>query len=89
MHQIYEDEGKYNFPYQLPKILISAAGSTVILRIILHILVLTDKNVLQVKNQPSYNLAINMKYKVLKCMKIKFAIFLFLISLLLFYLDII
>ena len=75
MHQIYEDEGKYNFPYQLPKILISAAGSTVILRIILHILVLTDKNVLQVKNQPSYNLAINMKYKVLKCMKIKFAIF--------------
>ena len=75
MHQIYEDEGKYNFSYQLPKILISAVGSTVILRIILHILVLTDKNVLQVKNQPSYNLAINMKYKVLKCMKIKFAIF--------------
>ena len=75
MHQIYEDEGKYNFSYQLPKILISAVGSMVILRIILYGLVLTDKNVLQVKNQPSYNLAINMKYKVLKCMKIKFAIF--------------
>ena len=75
MHKIYEDEGKYNFSYQFPKILISAISSTVILRIILYTLVLTDKSVLEVKKQTTYNLAINMKKKVLKCVNIKFAIF--------------
>ena len=53
MHQIYEDKGKYNISYQLPKILISSISSIVILRIMLITLILTDKNILQVKNQPS------------------------------------
>ena len=75
MHQIYEDEGNYNFSYQFPKVLISAISSTVILRIILHTLVLADKSILQVKNQNTYDLAKNMKTKVLRCIKIKFAIF--------------
>ena len=51
MHQIYEDKGKYNFTYQLPKILISTVSSTVILRIMLETLILIDKNILQVKHQ--------------------------------------
>ena len=75
MHQIYEDEGNYNFSFQFPKVLISAISSTVILRIILHTLVLADKSILQVKNQNTYDLAKNMKTKVLRCIKIKFAIF--------------
>ena len=75
MHQIYEDKGKYNFTYQLPKILISAVSSTVILRIMLETLILIDKNILQVKHQKTYNLAVDMKNKILKCINIKYAIF--------------
>ena len=75
MHQIYEDGGNYNFSYQFPKILISAISATVILRIILHTLVLADKSILQVKNQNTYDLAKSMKARILKCIKIKFAIF--------------
>lgn len=51
MHKIYEDDGKYNISYQFPKILISSICSTIILRIMLITLVLTDKSVLEVKNQ--------------------------------------
>ena len=75
MHQIYEDEGKYNFSYQFPKILISAISSTIILRIILITLVLTDKSILQVKLQMTRKLATSLKYKILKCINIKLAIF--------------
>ena len=75
MHQIYEDQGKYNFTYQLPYILISALTSTIILRVMLQGLVLSDKSVLKVKFQPTKNLAINMKYQILKCINIKLAIF--------------
>ena len=75
MHQIYEDNGEYNFSYQFPKILISAISSTIILRIILITLVLTDKNIVQVKRQPTFILANKMKIEVIKCTKIKYAIF--------------
>ena len=75
MHQIYEDEGKYNFSYQCGNILISAISSTIILRIMLEFLILTDKNIIQVKNQSTKELAIKMKSKILKCINIKFAIF--------------
>ena len=75
MHQIYEDQGEFNFSYQFPKILISAISSTVILRIILQTLVLTDKSVLNIKQQSTYAMAEQMKYKTLKCMNIKYIIF--------------
>jgi hypothetical protein len=75
MHQIYEDEGKYNFEYQSLYIIFSAIISTFILRLMLQILVLTDKDILEVKLQLDKSKAINMKKKKLKCMKIKFAIF--------------
>ena len=75
MHQIYEDEGKYNFGYQISHIIYSAIISNIILRLILHILVLTDKDILEVKIQPNETKAVNMKKTKLKCMKIKFAIF--------------
>ena len=75
MHQIYEDEGKFNFEYQYPKIIYSAIISTLVLRLMLIFLVLTDKDVLEVKKRQTKDLAIKMKRKKLKCMKIKFAIF--------------
>jgi hypothetical protein len=75
LHQIYEDEGKFNFEYQISKILLSSLISIVVLRLMLQILVLTDKDILQVKKGTTKQMAINKKKKVLKCMKIKFAIF--------------
>ena len=75
MHQIYQDEGKYNIIYQMPFCTYSAIISTIILRIILSTLVLTEKNVLEVKSQKSKNSAILKKKKVLKCIIIKYAIF--------------
>ena len=74
-HQIYEDEGNYNFEYQISYILFSAIISTFVLRMILQFLVLTDKDILEVKNQQTKILANNMKQKKLKYMKIKFGIF--------------
>ena len=75
IHQIYEDEGKFNFGYQLPYIIYSTIISTLILRAMLQILVLTDKDVLQVKLQITKGKALNMKEEKLKYVKIKFAIF--------------
>ena len=75
MHQIYEDEGSYNISYQLPKILISALVSTVFLRLMLEILILTDRNVLQVKRQETQQQAELIKKEVIKCINIKFTIF--------------
>ena len=39
MHQIYEDEGKYNFGYQFPHIIFSAIVSTLFLRLMLQFFV--------------------------------------------------
>ena len=75
MHQIYEDKGKFNFAYQITHILYSAITATFILRLMLQTLVLTDKDILEVKLQSTKNLAFNMKKNKLKCIKIKFAIF--------------
>ena len=75
MHQIYEDEGSFNISYQLPKILITSVASTVLLRIMLEALILTDRNVLKVKHQKTKVKAEIMKLNVLRCIKIKFAIF--------------
>ena len=75
MHQIYQDEGKYNFIYQLPYITFSAIISTFILRIMLASLVLTDKSVLEVKNQKTKILASGKKKQVLKYMIVKYSIF--------------
>ena len=75
IHQIYIDEGKFNFSYQISYILYSSIISIFVLRLILQFLVLTDKDILEVKQQQSKSLAINMKKKKLKYMKIKFGIF--------------
>ena len=75
IHQIYEDEGKFNFSYQIPFIISSAAIATIALRLMLQFLILTDKDVLEVKIQKTKIDAFNLKEKKLKCLKIKFMIF--------------
>ena len=75
MHQIFKDNGKYNLQYQLKFIFISAMLSTALLRIILATLVLTDKNIFEIKCQPNLINANILKKKTLKCIKIKYAIF--------------
>ena len=75
MHQIYEDEGSFNISYQLPKILITSVASTVLLRIMLEALILTDKNILKVKHQKTKVKAEIMKLNVLRCINLKFTIF--------------
>ena len=91
MHKILEDNGSYNISYQFPKILISSIASTVLMRIMLETLILTERNALEVKRQKTKELVENMKLKVLKCIKIKFAIFFilnfFLLILFWFYLS--
>ena len=84
INQIYMDEGEFNFSYQLPQILFSALISTVALRIMLETLVLTDRNILQVKYQKAYNEAMIMKDKILKYINLKFALFFILNFILLF-----
>ena len=75
MHQIYEDEGSYNFSYQFPYIIISAVVSTAVLRLILETLVLTERSIVKLKKQNSYEEALNMKSVLMKNINIKFAIF--------------
>ena len=82
MHKIYEDEGKYNIIYQFPFITYSAIISSIILRIMLTSLVLTEKNVVEVKKQQTQILASKKKKEVLKYLIIKFSLF-FIINLIL------
>ena len=49
MHQIYEDEGAFNFVYQIPQILYSTVISTVI-KFIISFLSLTEKNFSKINN---------------------------------------
>ena len=76
MHQIYEDEGKFNFVYQIPQILYSAIISSAI-KIILTNLSLTEKKIIKIKEQKTLGIALNETRIFLKCLKIKF-IFVFL-----------
>ena len=75
MHQIYEDNGSYNISFQFPKILISSIASIILMRIMLETLILTDRNILQVKQQKTKTEAEKMKIQVLKYINIKFIIF--------------
>ena len=83
MHQIYEDNGSYNFIYQLPFICYSFIISNVALRIIMETLVLVEKNILEIKRQKTRILAEEQKNKCLRCILIKYISFFALCSVLL------
>ena len=72
MHKIYEDEGSFNFIYQIPQILFSTIISSVI-SFIIKFLSLTEKNILSIKKAKEKQDEI--VSKVLKCLIIKFVSF--------------
>ena len=72
LHKIYEDEGSFNFIFQLPQIIYSALISSII-SMIIKTLSLSQKNILELKNTTE-----DPKRKAkntLSCLKIKFAFF--------------
>ena len=76
MHKIYEDQGGFNFIYQIPQIIYSTLISSLI-NIIVKTLSLSQKNILEIKHSTE-----NIKAKinsVLRCLTIKFTLY-FLLS---------
>ena len=74
MHQIYEDQGSFNFIYQIPQILYSTIISVVI-KTILNILSLTEKDIIEIKNQKNLELANEEMKNKQKKLLIKFILF--------------
>ena len=76
MHKIYEDNGNFNFIYQIPQIIYSTIISSII-NYIIRYFSLSEKNVLKIKTSKNY--IIEDIPKVIKCLRIKF-LFFFLLS---------
>ena len=86
MQKIYEDEGKYNPDTLFGYAVASAVCSTVLIRLMTEFLLLTEKNVLKIKNQKTEEIANEEKNKFMKIMCIKFIIFFVInLSLLIFF----
>ena len=82
IHKIYEDEGDFNFVYQIPQILYSLIISSII-NALLSFLSLTQNNILEMKKKETN---INLEFsKTRKSLKIKF-IFFFIFSFIFLYL---
>jgi len=74
MHKIYEDQGSYNFIYQLPQIIYSSLIS-IILGLPLKLLALSEDNILELKKEKGKK-NIDKKVKRLnKKLKIKFVLY--------------
>ena len=74
MHQISEDEGDYNFVYQIPQIMYSSL-ITIVIFSILRLLALTESDVIDIKHQKDTKKLLIKKDKTLRIMKIKFLFF--------------
>ena len=71
IHKLYENGGKYDIKYFLPKILISFGISHIISAILIYIFV-TERNLMEIKNQPSLETSSNIIPKVKKDIIIKY-----------------
>ena len=71
MHQIYEDNGDFNFIYQIPQMIFSIIISALI-KFIIQSLSLTEKNIIKIKHCKNKEKILN---KTLKVIKIKFVFF--------------
>jgi hypothetical protein len=74
MHRIYEDQGTFNFIYQIPQILYSTIISAIFTVIIKH-LALTDQEILNIKQQTKSEKLSQAFAKAIRCTLIKFLIF--------------
>jgi len=80
MHEIYEDNSSFNILIQIPIIIYSSCVTSVI-NIILRQLSLSENNILSIKKEKEYMLAVKKSKSILRCLIIKF-FFYFLLSLL-------
>ena len=74
MHKIYEEGGKYDVFYFLPKIFFSFIISYYITSLI-KIIFLFQKNIIKIKQENLLSIAIEISYKVKKNLIIKYIIF--------------
>ena len=74
IHKLYEDEGEYDFMCFLPKIMIAFVVSNAI-SIIIKLIFLSERNIMQVKLQPSPCLAHDVSLTVKRNLVIKYIIF--------------
>ena len=74
IHKIYEDGGKYDILYFLPKISI-AFGVSYFLTVIIKLIFLSERNILQVRLQTTYSKANDIVPTVKRNINIKYAIF--------------
>ena len=74
LHQIYKDAGKFNFIYQIPQIIYSSLISNVI-NIIIKTLSLSEKNILEIKNEKNINNLQNKSNEIKNNLKMKFILF--------------
>ena len=74
IHKLYEEKGKYNFIYQIPKILYSTIISS-IASIILKQLSLSEKDILKIKNKLFIKELEDVTEEVKKCIRIKYILF--------------
>ena len=73
MHKYYEAKGEYDFIYELPTIIYSSLGSSLIAYLFKY-LSLIDKNILIIKKAKNINLSDKI-HKEIKCIKIKYILF--------------
>ena len=74
MHQIYEDEGKFDFIYQLPQIIYSTLISS-ILNLLLKLLALSERNILSFKGNKKSEKLNERVDELNKVLRIKFLFF--------------
>ena len=74
MHEIYIDEGSYNFIYQIPQIIYSSLISNVV-NIAIKYLSLTQDNILELKKEKKDDKFNSIMKKTIKCIKAKIALF--------------
>ena len=84
MHKIHEDNGAFDFIFQIPQILYSSIVSAVI-NMILKMLSLSEKNILAIKQEKNIDNIIKKTNSIKKCILIKFILFFILGNLLLIF----
>ena len=74
MHKAYVDNGKYDFIYKIPQLLYSSMV-TFVINIILKKLSLSQKNILEIKEERDFNKAIQKSKEIESSLKIRFFLF--------------
>ena len=74
MHKVYKDNGAFDFLFQIPQILYSTIVSAII-NMILKRLSLSEKNILEIKQEKDNTKIVEKSKTIEKCINIKFIIF--------------